>query len=266
MQARSAELGGSGALAAYATIAATGAGLAALTQVAAGFISDARFRRAGHRREFYLAGIALSVPALIAFFTVSSLTALLFAFALLQIGMNVLGGPYQAAVPDHVEESHRGRASAWMSGYQFTGQCAGLVDCRAVHRTESPGSPPPDCWQPRSRSRSRISHASRPRLHSAPRAAIKLRVNRDFRTVLVSRAWINLGFYTLVGFLFFFVQDALHAADPRRTTGILFLIFTIAGVGGAALAGAPSDRLDKRIVVIAAGLAIAIAIGALASY
>ena len=85
-------------------------------------------------------------------------------------------------------------------------------------------------------------------------------------TVLVSRALINVGFYTLFGFLFFFVRESLGvgADAARTTTGILFLAFTVAGVFGAAVAGRPADRIDKRVVVSVACAAIAVAVGAFA--
>jgi MFS family permease len=83
-------------------------------------------------------------------------------------------------------------------------------------------------------------------------------------TILISRAAINVGFYTLFGFLFFFVRESLHVADARTTTGLLFLAFTIAGVAGAALAGPAADRYDKRVVISAAAVAIAFAVGAFA--
>ena len=101
-----------------------------------------------------------------------------------------------------------------------------------------------------------------------PRArplAAPLRVDADMRTVLVSRALINIGFYTLFGFLFFFVHESLGVADARTTTGILFLAFTLAGVFGAAVAGRPADRFDKRVVVSVACAAIAMAVGVFAA-
>ncbi|MGH7327792.1 MAG: MFS transporter, partial [Polyangiaceae bacterium] len=97
-----------------------------------------------------------------------------------------------------------------------------------------------------------------------PLLPARLRVDRNFQTVLLSRASINLGFYTFVGFLFFFVRDVVGAGNARQTTGILFLAFTLAGVIGAAFAGRTSDRIDKRVVVSVAGVGIAIALGALA--
>ncbi|MGH7329721.1 MAG: hypothetical protein ACREJX_15345, partial [Polyangiaceae bacterium] len=110
LQARSTAFHLTDPISAYAFVASLGAALAALTQVAVGFFSDARMARVGHRREFYLAGIAIALPSLLAFYLAPSYVGLLIAFAGLQIGMNVFSGPYQAAVPDHVPSSRSGSA------------------------------------------------------------------------------------------------------------------------------------------------------------
>ena len=260
LQARSTAFHLSDPVSAYALVASLGAALAALTQVVVGFLSDARLARVGHRREFYIFGIAIALPSLLAFYLATTYVGFLIAFAGLQIGMNVFGGPYQAAVPDHVPSSRSGSASAWMSGYQFFGQCAGLVI--ATFAT------PPVAGVAIAAALAvsfAVTFVHLGRLGAqTPSLPARLRIDRDFRTVLVSRALINLGFYTFVGFLFFFIRDVVSAANARQTTGILFLAFTLAGVIGAALAGRTSDRIDKRIVVTLAGAAIAITLGALA--
>lgn len=260
LQARSSELGGAGAVATYAAIAACGAAVAAITQVAVGIASDARRERVGHRREFYRTGIAIALPAVVLFYLAPSYAVLLAAFIALQIGMNVAGGPYQAAVPDHVPPERSGAASAWMSGYQFFGQCVGLL-VAALAKDALAGVTIAALLG----LSFAITFAHLRRLRPARQPRVTLRIERDFRTLLVSRALINLGFYTLVGFLFFFVRETLRIEDAKQTTGVLFLTFTVAGVLGAILAGRPSDRLDKRLVVTGAGVAIALAVGTLAA-
>ncbi len=58
LQARTTELGVQNPITAYAIVAACGATLAAITQVVVGFLSDRRRSNVGHRREFYIVGIA----------------------------------------------------------------------------------------------------------------------------------------------------------------------------------------------------------------
>lgn len=84
-------------------------------------------------------------------------------------------------------------------------------------------------------------------------------------SMLASIALIYVGFYTLLGYLLFYVEAVLGAtslAGARQQTGILIVSFTIVGAAGAALAARPSDRLDKRLVATigAAGFIVALAI------
>jgi MFS family permease len=248
------------AVASYAGLAAGGAAFAAVVQVIAGVLSDRRRVRTGGRRLFYRTGVALAVPAIVAIPLVPTLSWLWAATLLLQLGMNIAGGPYQAIVADHVEPERVGRASSWMSVHQFSGSLAGLLLATLLHGPVL-GIALAAClaggwWL----TDSYIATLPPVRGTSAP-----LRIDSAARTVLASRALINVGFYTLFGFLFFFVRESLGVADARTTTGILFIAFTIAGVVGAALAGRPADRLDKRVVVSVACLAIAIAVGAFAA-
>ena len=92
-----------------------------------------------------------------------------------------------------------------------------------------------------------------------------LRLTRTFADLFISRAFVYVGFYTLLGYLLFYVGGALGTSTLRQArfeSGLLILAFTLVGVGGAALAAAPSDRLDKRLVanvgggIVAAALAL----------
>lgn len=243
----------------YAVLAAVGAGVAALVQIVAGILSDRWRARKGDRRLFYRAGLALAVPGVIGLTIAPSLTWLWIAFVVLQLGMNVAGGPYQAIVGDYVEPDRVGRASSWMSIMQFSGSLVGLLLTIALHGPLL-GVALAAClagsWWATDTHLSRFSGTG---VVAGP-----VRLDANAWTVIGSRALINVGFYTLFGFLFFFVRESLGVADARTTTGILFLAFTVAGILGAAVAGAPADRMDKRVVVSIACAAIAVAVGAFA--
>lgn len=245
---------------AYAALASCGALFAGAVQVAAGMYSDRLRALTGNRRAFYAIGVLVAVPAVVVLPVVPALAWLWVAVFVLQLGMNVAGGPYQGIVGDYVEPERVGRASSWMSVHQFTGSVVGLLLTTLLHGPAL-GFALAAClvagWLVTDRHVRAL-----PRTHET---AQPLRIDRNMWTVLVSRAIINVGFYTLFGFLFFFVRESLHAGDARTTTGILFLAFTVAGVAGAAVAGRPADRLDKRVVVSVACAAIAVAVGAFAA-
>jgi MFS family permease len=245
----------------YAALAALGALVAGIVQVVAGIFSDRARAKHGDRRGFYFAGVLIALPALVVLPAVTSQTQLWVAMLVLQIGMNVAGGPYQAIVSDYLPADRVGRASSWMSIYQFSGSVVGILlttQLRGIALGVALALALAGSWLA-----TELYVRTRPR---APAAAdVPLRFDANVRTVLASRAFINLGFYTLFGFLFFFVSESLGVRDARTTTGILILAFTLAGVAGAALAGKPADQLDKRVVVSVACLAIAISVGAFAA-
>jgi MFS family permease len=83
---------------------------------------------------------------------------------------------------------------------------------------------------------------------------------------MLSRGLINLGFFTLLGFLLFFLRDTLGVAQANVSTqtALLFLSFTLTAIGGAALAARPTDRYDKRLVVTVTIAVVALALGILA--
>ena len=247
-------------VASYAALAAAGAALAAAVQVGAGVWSDRVRARRGNRRAFYAAGVAIALPGILALVLAPSLAWLWVAMLLLQIGMNLGSGPYQAIVPDYVDDEHVGRASSWMSVHQFLGSVAGPLLATVLHGLPL-GLALAAClaggWW--------VTDAYVASLPPSRAPHAQLRLDANARTVLASRSLINLGFYTLFGFLFFFVRESLGAADPRTTTGILILAFTIAGVAGAAFAGRAADRSDKRVVVSISCVAIAFAVGAFAA-
>jgi MFS family permease len=107
------------------------------------------------------------------------------------------------------------------------------------------------------------SHARAVPLRDTPAQTAPLRVTRPFIDLFISRAFVYVGFYTLLGYLLFYVQRVLHAAtlsNARVTTGILIVSFTIVGAAGAAAAARPSDRTDKRLVATLGGAGFIVAL------
>jgi MFS family permease len=246
---------------AYARLAAIGAFVGMVTQLGVGPLSD-RMRAEGRdRRAFYAAGLVVAVPSLWFFYAAPTFAQLGLAFYGLQIGMNVAIGPYQAVIPDYVAPGASGRASAWMAALQSLGNASGLAlagfvaDVRIVALALAAvlsGS-----------YAITIVHVAR--IRPRPVTTGEVRVDAAFRTLLASRGFINLGFYTLLGFLFFFVRESLGIVDARLPTAVCFLAFTLCGIAGAALGGRPSDRYDKRAVVSVANGVVALCLAVLAA-
>ncbi len=250
LQARSKELVPSDALIAYSRLATTGALVAAVTQVAIGFWSDARRRRGSRRVEFYVVGALGGAASLAFFYDARTFAALTVAFIFLQAALNVAIGPYQAIIPDFVERARIGGASSWMAALQGLGNAAGallaafVTNARALSASLG-GLLLATCAVT-------ASHAVRLPLLDAPDDARRaFRVTRAFVDLFISRALVYVGFYTLLGYLLFYVTDVLGVVglkDASRETGILIVAFTVLGAVGARLASRPTDRVDKRLV------------------
>jgi MFS family permease len=265
LQSRTIELSPADALIAYGRLATAGALVAAIVQVAVGFLSDARRTKGSRRVEFYVIGAIGGAAALAFFYGARSFTELTAAFVVLQAALNLAIGPYQAIIPDFVERARTGIASSWMAAMQSAGNAVGalaasfIAGSRYLAATLGVlllGTCAITC-----------AHIRGLELRAVPaRDRSRPRVTRAFVDLFISRALIYVGFYTLLGYLLFYVEGVLGmAALPaaRRETGILIVTFTLVGALGAALAARPSDRLDKRLV---ATLGAAAFIGALALF
>ena len=249
LQARATDLGGRNALAAYGMLATAGAAVAAVTQIAAGIVSDRRRNRGSRRVEFYAAGTLLACCALWWFYTAPAFAQLVAAFMLLQFAMNLASGPYQAVIPDFVSDRQMGTASSWMAALQSLGNAAGAVIAGLVSNARTVAAALSVLFV----STCAITAAHVRGLPLRPASEERMRVSRAFADLFVSRAFVYLGFYTLVGYLYFYVGQ-------KQLTGFVLLVFTAAGALGAALGAAPANRSDRRAVATAGGTAFVAAL------
>lgn len=263
LQARCAQLSAA-PLAAYGEISTAGALAAAVVQLLVGPWSDALRRRGSNRAGFYVAGALCGSVALLAFYLAPNVATLLAAFLALQIALNLAIGPYQAILPDTVEGGRLGSASAWMAAMQSGGNAAGAVLATLL------GNRLPlavamgvaligTCAIT-------VAHLRSLPLRTLEREK-KIAVTRTLVDLFVSRGFVYIGFYTLLGYLFFYLRNLLPPGMPLDATtasGIAILLFTAVGAGGAALAAKPADRIDERLVVTIGGAMFTIAVLALA--
>ncbi len=264
LQSRTIELSPADALIAYGRLATAGALVAAITQIVIGFWSDARRRRQSRRIEFYVAGTVAGAAALVFFYAAPTFAVLTLAFILLQAALNVAIGPYQAIIPDFVERVHTGAASSWMAALQGGGNAVGALAASFISNARALSASLGALLL--ATCAVTVAHAWRLPLRDSPdETRPPFRVTRPFVDLFISRALVYVGFYTLLGYLLFYVTQVLGVralADARRETGILIVAFTLLGAVGARLAARPTDRLDKRLVatVGAAGFIAALAV------
>lgn len=258
LQSRISEFAAGHAVAAYGPIAAAGAAVAAVTQIVVGIISDRRRAHGSRRLEFYAAGIGVACPALLWLYLAPSLGQLIAALILVQIGMNVAIGPYQAVIPDFIPEAQFGTASSWMAGLQSAGNACGALIAALVSNSAvvaiaiiaalvvTGGT-----------TASRVKNLTLLDARLEP-----IRISRAFIDLFISRALVFLGFYTLLGYLFFYVRGSLGSGDTKMLTGIIILAVTASGTIGALAAARPADRYDRRVIAASGGAGFVVALGA----
>lgn len=255
LQARASELTGAHAVSAYAVLASAGAAVAAITQIVVGVVSDRRRAHGSRRIEFYAAGALVACPALGWFYLAHTFTSLFGALLVLQLAMNVAIGPYQAAIPDFVPEPQVGIASSWMAALQSLGNaCGALVAALSGNARTTialiAGALVASCA---------VTAAHVRGLLPAPARLERLRVSRAFVDLFISRALVFLGFYTLLGYLFFYVRGSL-GGNTKLLTGAIILTVTASGALGALAAARPADRYDRRAIAACGAGAFVLAI------
>jgi maltose/moltooligosaccharide transporter len=262
LQARTIELASGSAVLAYGRLATGGAATAAFVQILVGIWSDARRRGGSRRLEFYLAGAIAGAIAIVCFYDASTFVSLVVAYIALQAAVNVAIGPYQAIIPDFVEGRRVGIASSWMAALQSAGNAIGALAASFISNARLLGAALGALLVVSSGVTS--AHARTLPLRDPDDTGQPLRVTRAFVDLFISRALVYVGFYTLLGYLLFYVEGvfAMTLTDAKLRTGILIVSFTVVGALGAALAARPSDRLDKRLVATigASGFIVALVI------
>ena len=251
-------------------ILSAGGLVAAVTQMLFGAISDHSRHRAGRRKPFLIAGVLLLNIALFLFPFVQSYAALFGVVLLMQFFLNIASGPYQALLPDIVPASHHGKASAYMGMFQLVGRTGGMVAggvllqygfglgvltiifavllnglmmVTAFLTHEEPLAP------------DMSTHMARPNALASIRDSFRvdLRGQSSYVWVLVSRFAINIGVYTILPFLQYYLVNAfgLTKTEALQKQVIIALIVNMTGLVGTFPAGAASDRMSKKTVVYA---------------
>ena len=264
LQARWVQLAPGSPLSAFGLITAAGALAAAIAQLIVGPLSD-RLRRGGAGRSaFYITGTLLGIPAVVVLYLVPNVTALTLAFVALQLALNVIIGPYQAIVPDTMPVQRYGIASGWLAAFAGAGNATGAILAATLGTKPLLGYVL--AFGLLVSAIVTLSHLRRIALRPLPPAA-PVRVTRTLVDLFISRAFVYLGFYTMLTYLYFYIADVLPQhfwLDATRASGLAILIFTVVSAVGAGLAARPADRIDERIVVSVGGACIIVGVVVLA--
>ena len=237
------------------TIAAAGALVSLLVAPVAGALSDRLRARRGRRRPFLISGTLMTCAALMPL-ALPGLGGSVVVYALvivnLQIWWNWTAGAYAGLIPDVVAETERSEASAWLNVMVIAGTILGNALVWALYRPdrvvaliaalialnlaclvltlraarEPPASGAPEAFDLRAFARS---------FFLDPRA------NANIYWVLVTRLFANMGIWSVLTFLLFYIETVL-GLDSEAAVRLLAML-----LGAGAIAAIPASVLAARL-------------------
>jgi MFS family permease len=252
---------------ASAILGGVGALLAILAQYGAGRTSDVLRRR----MIFITAGTLLDVVALFGFAFAPSFSAVVIAYAGVQVALNIAGGPYQALIPDRIAKSEQGRASAFMGFMRLAGTAAGLLLAKLVVVQPGPGITPEMYTSGLLklvcvvaavlvaalvvtllgvRERPEDIAPAEPVLADWP-------YRPSFWWLIVSRAFVSAGLYLILPFLGFYLRFAMQVQKYQAASLTLLLLMVGCSLLGTIPAGMFGDRFSKKSIIYIALILIA---------
>lgn len=228
--------------------------------------------RVGSRRLFLVVGSVLTVPAVLLAYGAPALWILALSYLLIQVSDDIATGPYSAILPELVPAQDRGRASGIMGGAMSLGQLAAVGAALSLAKQPTllyatlcaltlAGAFAVVALVP---ARS-IRHMRPPSRVSFLRGWLDAWQSADFRRAWLSRFFATLGFYFVIPYTQFFLQDAvdtyrlfgLRISGAEVATGVLALTLALASGLASLLVGPIVDRVGRRPVLTIGGLVAA---------
>ncbi|MFE6891811.1 MFS transporter [Streptomyces sp. NPDC057694] len=253
-------------------------GVGAVVSLAAnpvfGALSDRTVSRYGRRTPWIVAGAAGGALSLLVLGGANAVWVLFAGWCLVQLTLNAAFAAVTAAVPDRVPRLQRGSVGGWLGAAQILGVVAGTglatvaggvragyVAC-AVFTVV--GVVPYVVRY----ADLRLGAEARPAWSWRRFAAgfwLSPRRYPDLGWAWLTRFLINLGNALVLLYLFYYLRDRLHYADPDSGVLILTAVNGVTLLGTVVVGGAWSDRVGRRKpFVLWAGVLMAVATGMLA--
>jgi Na+/melibiose symporter-like transporter len=258
------------------SILAIGAFMALVMAPVAGALSDRVRNAKGRRRPFLVVGMigaCIGLALLVPFRPGSSILFYALAILNLQFWWNWACGPYAGLIPDVVPAASQASASAWMNIMSISGTFTGNGIAVALYVHGHPGAAISGLvainlvclWVTVARVREPLSPgAGRPfqlgpflRSFWLPPA-----MHRNFYRVLLTRLFANLGVWSVLTFLLFYLQDVVGVAEPGRVLPMVLGVGALLGIPASLVAAWLTSRYGIVAIVkttswMMAGAAIA---------
>ena len=244
-----------------------GATLSLVATPIAGAFSDRSLSRFGRRRPFLVVGTAINVLFLLflaGFGAAGSIWLFLLCYLGVQLGSNWAGGPYAGLIPDLVPHEQRGAASGWLALMTAGGTLFGVIAAGNLIRGEG-------YWPMYGTVaavlvlflaltvagvRERPLEASPGPFRLGPFAGSFLPRAAEYRNfffVLLTRALVMMGIYSVFTFFLYFLKDVVRLGNPALGTSYLIAVIIATGIPTSLAAGALSDRHGRKPLIYASG-------------
>jgi MFS family permease len=242
---------------------------ALLTNPIAGALSDRTASRLGRRRPWLIAGTVFSAATLVLMANASSFFTLVIWWAIFHVAANALLAALSAVVPDQVPVRQRATVSAFvslslplgavvgallvtkvvkstaLSYYTFSGILVIVMLIFVLVLRDNP-----------------LPKGTAPRFNPVAFLA-SFWVNPvkypDFGWAWLTRFLVYLSYFTALGYLLYFLQDAVHYQKAAQGVTTFQIILTGTLLISSIIAGMLSDKFGRRkIFVTGASLVIAV--------
>lgn len=279
-----------------AVVVGCGAAVSMVANPLWGFVSDQCRERLGSRMPVVFAGTAIGVAGQLVLLTAESGPVTLAGWILVQLGFN---GPFAvlaALIVDHVPDRQRGLVGSLFGVGQIAGVIGGtvvaesvgggpagylvlavvtpLLLCAIVLASRGATAPGDDDATISAADANTVAVADTVAdtvaaagatadagAVTVPRVRLAaFRPTRDFAWAWLLRFLMNLTNAILLIYLYFFLDRVVGATDPGESVLLVTVITLVLAAACAAIAGAVSDRLERRRAFAVAG-ALATACG-----
>ncbi|HUC10254.1 MAG TPA: MFS transporter, partial [Stellaceae bacterium] len=267
------------------SILAIGAFMALVMAPVAGALSDLVRSVNGRRRPFLVAGMlgtCIALALLVPFGAGSNILLYALAILNLQFWWNWTCGPYAGLIPDVVPAGAQASASAWMNIMSILGTFTGNGIAVALYVRGHPG---PAIFGLIAVNLACLA-VTMARVREPPAAGagrsfqfgpflrsfwLPPAMHPNFYRVLVTRLFANLGVWSVLTFLLFYLQEVVGVAEPGRVLPMVLGIGALIGIPASLVAARLTRRYGIVTIVRAtswmmAGAAIAYVLIALHPY
>ena len=199
--------------------------VAMLVQPLVGSWSDRTKHRHGRRAPWIIGGVLLALPLIPAIGQAQSLLAVSACYILLQIVGNSAMAPAQGLIPDHVDMGERGTASGIKNLLDFSGVIAASVVMGLLLGGHTPNISTA-LWVclgmlavsglVNGISAARQAEFVPSSSLAIPKQILDADVKKHYARLMGSRFALLTATYSVQAFGLYYLQDVLHAANPRR--------------------------------------------------